>query len=328
MKRVLTAVLAAGITAACLWLLLTPQVLAALGRLGSQAKLMPLLVAFALIALVQWLRAWRFAVMSTGRLALPERPLIRIALQLNFLNFVLPFRLGELSYPALMRHQYGYGLVRSAGVLLLARLFDLATVVAILLGAAALLSATPAGRAGLGLGALLFALAPFALALLGEALWPRLLRVARIAQGGADLRAAFPAIARGPARLAVGLGFAIWLVFSLAAVLVADAVVETVPPTAAMLGAAAGNIAFALPINGLAGLGPAQAAWVLATTWAGVPQEDAMVSALALHAVALLNALLFGGLALASGFGRPPAGAAPAPLPQPGSASSRAQPSP
>ena len=126
----------------------------------------------------------------------------------------------------------------------------------------------------------------------------------------------------------MGLGFAIWLVFSLAAVLVADAVVETVPPAAAMLGAAAGNIAFALPINGLAGLGPAQAAWVLATTWAGVPREDAMVSALALHAVALLNALLFGGLALASGFGRPPAGAAPAPLPQPGSASSRAQPSP
>ena len=41
---------------------------------------MPLLVAFALIALVQWLRAWRFAVMSTGRSALPERPMIRIAL--------------------------------------------------------------------------------------------------------------------------------------------------------------------------------------------------------------------------------------------------------
>jgi hypothetical protein len=95
-----------------------------------------------------------------------------------------------------------------------------------------------------------------------------------------------------------------------------------------MLGAAAGNIAFALPINGLAGLGPAQAAWVLATTWAGVPREDAMVSALALHAVALLNALLFGGLALASGFGGRPAGAAPAQLAQPGSARSGAQPSP
>src|SRR5262249_22616831 len=96
-------------------------------------------------------------------------------------------------------------------------------------------------------------------------------------------------------------GLAWWLLFGLAAVLVAQAVVDSVSPAAAMLGAAAGNLAFALPVNGIAGLGPAQAAWVLATTWAGVPRHDAVVSALALHAVVLSNSLLLGGLAFARG---------------------------
>jgi hypothetical protein len=77
-----------------------------------------------------------------------------------------------------------------------------------------------------------------------------------------------------------------------------------------MLGAAAGNIAFALPINGIAGIGPAQAAWVAATTWAGVPWDDAIASALALHAVVLVNAVALGGLATAFGGSRKQSGIA------------------
>jgi Lysylphosphatidylglycerol synthase TM region len=328
MKRIGMALLAAAITGFCLWVLVTPQVLQALGRLRADAKPAPLIAAFVLAGLVQWLRAWRFAVMTSGRSTLPDAPMVLIALKLNFLNFVLPFRLGELGYPALMHQQYGHGLLRSAGVLLLARLFDLTTVVAILLGAAALLLSAPAAQTA-ALLALGVALAPFALVGLGAALLPRLkdklagaslasslasrfgsrlgaglARFARDPAPHADWVAGLRSIGRGPLRLVVGLGFAIWLTFGLAAVLVAAAVVDTVAPSAALLGAAAGNIAFALPVNGLAGLGPAQAAWVLATTWAGVPRADAIVSALALHAVVLGNALLFGALALGCGLGR------------------------
>jgi hypothetical protein len=331
------ALLAAVITALCLWVLLTPPVLQGLGRLRADAKPAPLLAAFVLSGLVQWLRAWRFAVMTSGRPTLPDAPMVRIALKLNFLNFVLPFRLGELSYPALMHQQYGHGLLRSAGVLLLARLFDLTTVVAILLGAAALFLGTPAAQVASLIAALGFALAPFVLVGLGAALLPRLgarlagsslgsklgsslgsrlrsrlgqrlgagfARFARSSEPDADGVAALRRIGRGPVRLVVGLGFAIWLAFGLAAVLVAAAVVDTVAPSAALLGAAAGNIAFALPVNGIAGLGPAQAAWVLATTWAGVPRADAIVSALALHAVVLGNALLLGGVTFGCGLGR------------------------
>ena len=226
---------------------------------------------------------------------------------------------------ALMHQQYGHGLLRSAGVLLLARLFDLTTVVAILLGAAALFLSTPTAQVASLIGALGFALAPFVLLGLGVALLPRLearlagsrlgsrlgqrlgagfARFARSSEPDADGVAALRRIGRGRVRLVVGLGFAIWLAFGLAAVLVAAAVVDTVAPSAALLGAAAGNLAFALPVNGLAGLGPAQAAWVLATTWAGVPRADAIVSALALHAVVLGNALLLGGLTFGCGLGR------------------------
>ena len=55
--------------------------------------------------------------MTTGLPRLPGAGLVRIAFQLNALNFILPLRLGELSYPALMRHRYGASLLHSAGVL-------------------------------------------------------------------------------------------------------------------------------------------------------------------------------------------------------------------
>lgn len=308
MRRLLSALLAVVLTAVCLWFLLTPEIMVSLARLAAVARPLPIVAAFALCALVQWLRAWRFAVMTTGSLALPGAALVRIAFQLNFLNFTLPFRLGELGYPMLMRRHYGYGLLHSTGVLLIARLFDLATVGAILLGAAVLLEGSSGPvRVALALGALCLALAPFGLAFAGKAVRPQLQRLPRIGDGIARLGAGLDAIGyRRVGLAAVGLGFALWLVFGLAAILVANAVVTTVSPAAAMLGAAAGSVAFALPINGIAGIGPAQAAWVAATTRAGVPWDDAVVSALALHAVVLSNALLFGALATLSGVGRTP----------------------
>lgn len=86
--------------------------------------------------------------------------------------------------------------------------------------------------------------------------------------------------------------------------MVAGAVTTTVPPAAAMLGASAGHVAFALPINGIAGIGPSQAAWVAATTRAGVPWDDAVISALALHAVVLTNAIVLGTVATIPDLGR------------------------
>jgi hypothetical protein len=300
MRALLSFCLALAMTAACLWFLLTPDVLDTLGRVGGNVRPLPIAVAFSLVAAVQWLRAWRFAVMTNGTPALPGKVLVRIAMQLNFLNFMLPFRLGELGYPMLMRHHYGHSLLQSAGVLLLARLFDLSTVVCILFGAAAALHlATGIGQLALVLASAGAGLAPFGFVLLGGALRPVLIRLPRIGDAAARLTAGLEALRTHRTGLtAVMLGFAIWLLFGLAAILVSGAVNATVPPAAAMLGAAAGNLAFALPINGIAGIGPSQAAWVAATTRANVPWDDAVISALALHALVLANAILLGAAAI------------------------------
>lgn len=299
-RRLLSALAAAAVTAAVLWLLLSPAVVEALRASLGRANWPALAAALALTGCVQWLRAWRFSVALTGRLRLPEAPLIRIALQLNMLNVLLPFRLGELSFPVMMRRTYGCGVLHATGVLLLARMFDLCAVGAILLGTAAALDlaggAGPLLLAGAAAG---LALTPMVLIAAGGAMRSLVPRIAGIGGTMDRLALGLDAMAQAPARAAaVVLSFAIWLSFGAAAVLVAAAVTDAVPPLAAMLGAAAGNLAFALPINGLAGLGPAQAAWVAAVTRAGVPWEDAVVSALLLHAVVLVGAVLFGTAAL------------------------------
>jgi hypothetical protein len=136
MNRSVSVVLAVAVTGVCLWFLLTPEVLHSLRRMGTDAKPLPVVAAFLFCTLVQWLRAWRYSMMTAARLDLPDNAMVRIACQANFLNFALPFRLGELGYPVLMQRRYGIRFLQATGVLLLARLFDLAAVGCIFLASA------------------------------------------------------------------------------------------------------------------------------------------------------------------------------------------------
>ena len=249
-----------------------------------------------LSGVVQWLRAWRFAVMGSGALALPRATLVAIACQVNLFNFLLPFRLGEVSFPVLMRLRLGQPLAVSSGVLVLARLFDLATVGAILLGTAAIL------RVGgetltipLVAASALLAVTPFALIEIGRLPPPSRLpaRLADLAEQATLVLRHLRARRAGFA--AVALSFAVWAVFGGLAYLAANAVARAVGLVPAMFGAAATNIAFALPINGLAGLGPTQVAWVAAVSRTGISWNEAFTTALAVHAAALCGAVLFGG---------------------------------
>jgi Lysylphosphatidylglycerol synthase TM region len=301
MNRPVSVVLAVAVTGVCLWFLLTPEALHSLRRMGTDAKPLPVVAAFLFCTLVQWLRAWRYSMMTAARLNLPDNAMVRIACQANFLNFALPFRLGELGYPVLMQRRYGIRFLHATGVLLLARLFDLAAVGCIFLASAWALGMMP-GIFNLiaAAGAVALAVAPFGVALAGQALRPHLVRLPYVGATIAEpLSAALDALGDMRVRLAVvAVGFAIWLALALMAVLTAQAVVDTVPAAAAVLGGAASSLAFALPINGIAGIGPTQAAWVAATVQTGVPWDDAVVSALALHAVVLVNAIVLGGLAM------------------------------
>jgi hypothetical protein len=300
MNRSVSVVLAVAVTAVCLWFLLTPDVLQSLRRIGTDAKPLPIVAAFLVCTLVQWLRAWRYSMMTSVHLNLPDATMVRIACQANFLNLALPFRLGELGFPVLMQRRYGIGFLHATGVLLLARLFDLAAVGCILLASAWSLGIIPGAlKLVAAVGALVLAVAPFGVALAGRALRPHLVRLPYVGKIAEPLSAALDALGDARTRMAVvAVGFAIWLALAWMAVLVADAVVDTASAMAAVLGGAASSVAFALPINGIAGIGPTQAAWVAATVQAGVPWDDAVISALALHAVVLVNAVVLGGLAM------------------------------
>lgn len=303
-RRVVSLALALAITAAALWYLLTPEIIGALTRVAAKASWPGLALATAMGALVQWLRAWRFSIMTGGDLAFPGRRLVGIAFRLNFFNFVLPFRLGELSYPMMMSRAYGQPVLRAAGVLVLVRLFDLCTVGAILAASSAALDLGGHDGLTLGLWALAAALAagPFGLVLAAGWALPlaRLLPVkARLAEA---LALALGHLGRRRAQFAaILLSFAIWLVFAALAFIAARSVTEAIGPAVALLGASASNLAFALPVNGIGGLGASQAAWVFVVHRAGIAFEDAVISALALYAVTLTGALVFGGAAMLAG---------------------------
>jgi hypothetical protein len=289
--RIASVLLGVVITGAVLWFLITPEVVADLRTVAAVANWWMLTLAVLINPIIQWLRAWRFGMMTHGTLAAPDARLVRISFQLNFLNFALPFRLGELGYPLLMQRAYREPVIRSVAILLLARLFDLCTVTAILLGLAAFvgLGGTPEVTLILWLLAAAFALGPIGLILGWRVLTP-LLRRFRLTKEGR-----LPNASRAAQFAAVAVSFAIWLVFGGMASLTARAVGDAITPATALLGASAGNLAFALPINGIGGLGPSQAAFVAAVTRVGVPWNEAVVAALALYLVTLTGAVLFGG---------------------------------
>lgn len=299
-RRAVYLALAVAITAAAIWYLVTPETARELRTLSQTASWPPLALAICTGALVQWLRAWRFAIMTNGDFALPGLPVVRIAFQLNFLNFALPFRLGELSYPVLMRRAYGQSLIGAAGVLLLARIFDLCTVGAILAAAAAYLElAAPAANTLLWALAAVLAFAPPALVLGTNLFFGWLVDRPLVGEGFQRvLNAAQQSLALRHAQFgAIALSFVIWFVFAVLAWLAANAVTD-LPPAVVLLGASAGNLAFALPINGVGGLGASQAAWAVLVNQAGIGWTDAVVSAFAVYAATLAGALLFGGAAM------------------------------
>ena len=135
--RIRATLLAAAVTAAVLYGLLALTDPAVLIDSLSQASPGPLIAAFLIVPVVQWLRAWRFALLMSGSSRLPDRDMVRAATLLNFFNFLLPFRVGEASFPIMMKRRYGMDYARATGILVLVRLMDACAVGALLCAAAA-----------------------------------------------------------------------------------------------------------------------------------------------------------------------------------------------
>lgn len=255
----------------------------------------PLAAAIILVFFTYGLRALRvydyFRADTRGHFA----TVLRLSLQHNLLNNLLPARSGELSFPVLMSRHFAIPALRSVPALLWFRLLDLHT----LLACGLLVS----GDALFGPGwawplVLVWMLLPW----LGfRLIAPRLSRW-RLPEGrlGARLHQATQAL---PLEAALFWRSWLWTLLSwgiklavFAWILGLFAVMDT---GAAWLGVIAGDLTSVLPVHGVAGAGTYEAGVVTALLPFGIDAKTALQAAVNLHLFILGSTLLAGLLSLA-----------------------------
>ena len=250
----------------------------------------PLAGAIILVFLSYGLRALRvfdyFRNLMAGRFAL----CLRLSLQHNLLNNLLPMRTGELSFPVLMSRHFAISPLRSVPALLWFRLLDLHTLLT--------LGLLVAGDRWLGGGAsaalalawltvpwLAFRLYQPWLGRIGERpgrVWSLLrpLLHSLPQQGGLFWRSWLWTVLNWLIKLAV---FA-WILQLFA----------VMPWAAAWMGVAAGDLTSVLPIHGVAGAGTYEAGVVAGLVPFHLPATDAVRAAVNLHLFVLGCTLLSG----------------------------------
>ena len=271
------------------WLVTSPMFGAVLDLLHT-LRPRPLLLALALFPLLQWLRAWRFSLLLR-RSAEPPRWLdFKLAAQLSFLNLVLPFKIGDFSFPLLAKRIVGADLLSGTVAIIWCRLNDVCVVAAILLLGGAYLI-TPGEHSWFWLATsvvgLICLLLPLAL--------PPITRLLRSCLGLDRVLGGLPDHAsaqQGRNGLHVALTVVIWLTHSLICYLALTAIARDLTLVAAAFAGAASNLAFALPVTGVAGLGPPQAAWTAALHLTGVTWEISIASALVVYGCLFVGMIL------------------------------------
>jgi hypothetical protein len=144
LKQVLMLALAVLVSVAMLVWLVTAPVFDAVLDLLHRLRFEPLLLAVALVAPLQWLRGWRFALLLRREPDLPDWRHFKLAAQLSFLNMALPFKVGDFSFPLLARRTVAADLLPATVAIVWCRLGDLCVVAGMLLLAGAWLI-TPEG---------------------------------------------------------------------------------------------------------------------------------------------------------------------------------------
>ncbi|MEQ9642671.1 MAG: lysylphosphatidylglycerol synthase domain-containing protein [Alphaproteobacteria bacterium] len=286
------------------WLLLDVGVVAE-ALLRVDVRLVPLALAAATgVVLLRWLR------LAAALHRRPSLVLLRAAALHGGAVAILPAKLGEFILPLALNRMTGMSLAAAAGLLLVIRLYDLMSLA--VLGALALaLAAEPLGLAWLRWPAALAALAA-GVVMVTLPVLARLVRsvLTRPLRRWRRLHDIFERLSLGMTKLApaqiaamILVSTAVWCAIFLAFHIAALATGGAADPATTVLAGTAGSLAFALPVNGVANVGPFEAAWAAVMTRAGVSLEVATAGALAAHALmiavnvaAAALALLFGGI--------------------------------
>ena len=127
-KRGGATLLALVVSGAGLWWLVSDPVVVAFTAALHRARIWDLAAAWALFPIIQWLRAWRFSLLITGRVEGSSWRMFAITSRLLLFNYLLPFKLGEISFPLMAQRTFGIDFLRATGVLIVVRVMDLCVV--------------------------------------------------------------------------------------------------------------------------------------------------------------------------------------------------------
>jgi len=254
--------------------------------------LLEIVVAALLILTSYWLRALRFydyfRTAMAGRFAL----CVKLMLQHNLLNNLLPMRTGELSFPLLMTRYFAVPTLQSMPALLWFRVLDLHT-----LGILALLAVHNADWSW-PLTAVVLALwlpLPW-LSFHFSARWQRALQTRQHQRAYRVLSRLLQGLPPASAAFWRSWGWTVlnWVVKLGAFVWVLRLFIPVSLP-AAWMGVIAGDLTSVLPVHGVAGAGTYEAGVVVGLLPYGVAAQPALAAAVNLH-LFFLGTTLMGGV--------------------------------
>lgn len=241
------------------------------------------LVGLSLLTLLSYgLRGWRIFIIFGQAQQHRFRDYLRISLIHNAMNNFLPMRLGEASFPLLMKHHYQQSLVSSTVALLWIRLMDLHWLL-MLLGA--ILCVYNPLLGGLILAGLLVSpfIAPQALKI-AQGLVPASKR-----EKVDNLLSGLPALQPMSIKL-YSLTMLIWSVKLVALTLILLAFLP-IPFYQALFGVISADLSSVLPIHGLAGSGTYEAAMLAALLPFSIESDAILLAAVNVHIYLLLVTL-------------------------------------
>lgn len=236
--------------------------------------------------LVAFLRAARVAVIAD---TVPAGIAVRASFWHGAANVILPARMGEAVLPITLARYGGMDAMRAVGLLLIVRLGDLIALIglgSVLIAGLDFWGFSTELRLLLAAGGVLLIACiggvPFLVRIAGRCA-PRAISVYanRIAEAGAQLT-------YGSRIGLLALTLAIWVTLGIAAQVSIGATGLRVDPMLAWLASVAASFAFALPTNGIASIGPFEAAFVGVLVAADGLGEAALAAAVHLHMCALI----------------------------------------
>ncbi len=294
------------VTGGCVWVLLSTDLVATLPGSFAAADGVRLVFLCLATAAAHLLRAWRLSLCLERHTRLLTRRAFAISTWHSFWISVLPARTGELTFVVMLSCRYGRGVADAVGLLLLFRMLDLLVVCAIG-GTAAwfALAQRPEWdqwRALLGAGGIAAALGVaglLALCFVARAYLPKTQPRNIVLRWLHQALTAAVALTWRRFAAVWSVSIAMWMGMTLAIQQGLLAIETAVSFATAGMVSAAAILSFAMPVNGVASVGPFEGAWTATAVAAGHDAANALAAAILAHilflavtAVMLLPAVL------------------------------------